>query len=297
MNPLNEDCQTVFQRSVLVPKTPYSVFLFFIGDNHLGSELFSESAWKHAKNEIKAIAKHHDCYYAGMADYTEGLGRTDRDKIQALRESTRERIAKKDLIPQDKRVIDELEFTKGKWLFMLDGNHKWVYPTGQSNAEIIAKNLSAMYAGGATFGAIQFIFNGKAKITKKIYARHQLPGGGFTAGAGLNAVERMSRIARADIYALGHIHRLSSDDLPILDLQHNVHSKKYELKQTQQIFITTGSTLRGYRANTPSYVVRSGYRPAALGFNYIEFKFNQHEYHTEGGRVNHLVCRMTRHSL
>jgi hypothetical protein len=92
---------------------------------------------------------------------------------------------------------------------------------------------------------------------------HGIGGNGRLAGATINRVEKLERIAIADIYMMGHDHQKGVR--PISKFVTSSGNGTLKIKSKKQLLITTGGFLKSYMPNMASYAVRSAYAPADLG--------------------------------
>jgi hypothetical protein len=76
-------------------------------------------------------------------------------------------------------------------------------------------------------------------------------------------VEKLERIAIADIYMMGHDHQKGVR--PISKFVTSSGNGTLKIKSKKQLLITTGGFLKSYMPNMASYAVRSAYAPADLG--------------------------------
>jgi len=102
-------------------------------------------------------------------------------------------------------------------------------------------------------------------------------GGGKLLGSTLNNIEKAANIFHdADIYLMGHDHKRGAMPKTVLSI-----NNKMEVREKLQWFGRTGSFLRGFVEDTPSYVVGAMYPPTSLGTISFEIEHNRQR---EGGR-------------
>ena len=87
-------------------------------------------------------------------------------------------------------------------------------------------------------------------------------------GGSLNAVEKMAQIAEADIYLMAHDHRKSAATKSRLTLGEG--GGRIQLSRRKILLARTGSFLKGYEPEKPSYIAEAGYSPTDLGVVKIE---------------------------
>lgn len=98
-------------------------------------------------------------------------------------------------------------------------------------------------------------------------------GGGGSAGASLNKLQKQSETIYADIYLMGHVHKkqVHTKDFFI------PHSRNNILEKINQYFIVTGSALEYEN----SYAEMSGMTPSSIGFTRIELSVQEKFYAKE----------------
>jgi hypothetical protein len=87
-------------------------------------------------------------------------------------------------------------------------------------------------------------------------------------GGSLNTVQQMAECALADIYLMGHDHKKSigmSSRLMLTDGRSGIN-----VKEKKVLYARTGSFLKGYEPDKPSYVAKALLNPTDLGTVKIE---------------------------
>lgn len=211
-----------------------------------------------------------DVLFLGMGDYFDGYSTSERAIIYngALHESSRRR-EEMDARRRIAKLAKQLDFMRGKLIGLLGGNHFSCFPDGTTSDQILAGMLGTSYLGACCGLRMVFCKPGRdVGAAVDIFAHHGR-GGGVTAGGRLNAVEKLTNVCDADIYLMGDNHARGA--LPLGDrLFLTVGNGNLVVKHKTRWIGRTGSFLRGYVENEPSYVVDGAMPPANLGW--IEFE-------------------------
>jgi hypothetical protein len=161
----------------------------------------------------------------------------------------------------------ELEFMRGKLIGFMGGNHFPVLAGGISGDQHLAAMLETDYLGACCAIRISFQLHGTSRISFDIFAHHG-KGGGTTAGGRLNAVEKLQQVCDADIFLMGDNHARgclpAGEKLRLCD-----KNGRLFVKAKPTWIGRTGSFLRAYVEDEPSYVCDAALPPANLG--HIEF--------------------------
>lgn len=242
-----------------------------LGDLHVGADGFNLDRLSAVIDQtLKA-----DCYYIGMGDYIDFMSSSNRERqINAgLFESARTIIddAATRLVDD---VIAVLKPTKGRWLGLLEGNHHWVFDDGVSSDQYIARALDAPFLGTCGMVRVRFA-EGSHRASCNIWAHHG-SGGGATPAAILNKLHKALEAFEADVYLMGHLHRLVSEKPSRL---YCCMGKSMKVLEKTKILAGTGSFMAGYQqgsrfAGRPkgSYVERRILPPTALGAPVIHIR-------------------------
>ncbi len=207
--------------------------------------------------------------FIGMGDYLEWFSDSERRGVRSinLHESS-----EKMMDDFAKETCDEfysqISFMKGRILGMLEGNHFYQFQNGMTSTQYLCQKLSCKYLGASGFVRIRFCntrSNDKVKIDVFV---HHGKGAARLVGGSLNTVQQMAECAEADIYLMGHDHKKSigmSSRLVLTDGRTGIN-----LKEKKVLYARTGSFLKGYEPEKPSYVTKSLLNPSDLGTVKIE---------------------------
>lgn len=120
--------------------------LFFFGDKQAGVPGYCDEAWQEFKAEFKRTP---NAYAIGLGDYLDWLRPSMRLEVKrALIKDTSawKQLDKQVMLTHDK-MIDEMEFLKGKLLLLHEGHHNWEFVTGDNTDQRLAVALKAPYGG------------------------------------------------------------------------------------------------------------------------------------------------------
>jgi len=181
------------------------------------------------------------------------------DTVMTLDDIYRERV---------EQLYNELAFMKGKIIGLIEGNHYAVLTNNVTTTQLLAEKLECKYLGCSAFIRLSYDKPGSHSHTQSldIWAHHGRGASRLTGGS-LNAVEQMVMIADADIYLMGHDHRKSVAIRNKLVLRGNFSTV---LANKKILMARTGSFLKGYVPDAPSYIAKAQLTPTDLGVVKIE---------------------------
>jgi len=210
--------------------------------------------------------------FLGMGEYLDFASQSQREQVAPLRDSVREQLDNM-IMEQADELYQLLKPTEGRWLGLLEGDHRWDFVDGTSVDQYIAKQLRTQFLG--TSALIRLKPNdeprGHPEADTVIYCHHGI-GSSRAAGGHLNRVEDLLKWIAADIYLMGHSHAKVA--API-DMQVITPDGKHHHRT--KIIARTGAWLCGYASHEPlgldepvmdsrgSYVEQKAYPPASLG--------------------------------
>ena len=232
------------------PANMASAKVYIVGDLHVGSPDCNGLKVKRILNEI-TLAKNGYVIYIG-------------DQIDNALLSSPSNVFHQRLSPQDQIAkVAELfrpHAEAGKILAIMDGNHeaRSVRVAGLSPTALISKILGVEDKYTPTTAIVRVAIG---PTTYTIYATHG-SGNGGTIGAKTNAIERLTRIVDADVYAAGHTHE------PFVFWRDFIRLDPLtgEEKMATRIFANCGSCLN-YRGSYGD----GRFAPSAYGYPCIEF--------------------------
>ena len=248
-------------------KSGQTLTLVPFGDIHHDSPGFSEEAWAKFLKRARSLANHGDVLFLGMGDYLDGYSTSERMVIYSggLHESSVAR-EEKNARKRVELLARDIEFMRGKIIGFMGGNHFPVFKGGVTGDQYLAELLGCDYLGACCAMRVAFDRSGQ-RSSFDIFAHHG-KGGGTTAGGRLNAVEKLQQVCDADIFLMGDNHARGC--LPTGERLRLVDTPAGLVVKTKPTWIgRTGSFLRAYVEDQPSYVCDAALPPANLG--HIEF--------------------------
>lgn len=189
----------------------------------------------------------HGAYFIGMGDYTDVASPSNRAALRATRlyDNVRDTLDEAANITLDE-LKEYLEPTIGNWLGLLSGHHLWDFEDGTNTDTRLAQFLRTPHLGTSTLATVRFSRQGKKKAPFfRIWAHHG-QGGGRMLASGVNQLEHVLKAFDADVYLVGHHHKVTAAKYPLLTTLGGEKGAKPELVHRDRILATTGSFLKGY---------------------------------------------------
>lgn len=239
-------------------------WLAVIGDTHQDIKLHSSKhmdkwcdIWK------KKIDTGESVLLIGAGDYNDSLSYRERRIHSKLHESTRQSMAEM-AMENALKFAQKLNFFKGNCIAWLTGNHDFTVDGNRNISSILSEQLGGKVCGCGALISITVRKKTGFSFDKvyDIWAHHGV-GGGTTAGATFNSLDRQRLVANADLYLMGHDHKIGAAPQVILERGGTI--KNPHIVEKQQSLVRTGSFLRGYVPGSNSYVAAKAMRPVYLG--------------------------------
>ncbi len=272
-----DDVLTTHVCSIKLTSSKVPLHLHFLGDIHHDNSMCDHDAFRRTLDLIRV---QHD---AGipyriilMGDQLDRCSTSERSKLlhSKVHESTQatwDRDALRDLT----KLVDALWFAKDNILGVIQGNHYWRFFTGESAGRssdiIMAEKLGTKWLGFLSYLHLSLNYQGCCVGVDAVVC-HGSRGGGKLVGSSINQVDDLRRVfPGAHIYAMGHNHKAGV--IPAAALFARPPDGKDRMcgtgqlvvKERRQLLVRTGSFLKGYDQDTPSYVVRALWQPNTLG--------------------------------
>jgi hypothetical protein len=256
---------TLHRYEIPVTKLNETISLLPFGDVHRDSPLCHVEKWKDflswAKSKKRAL-------YLGMGDYNDLGSTTERNILlnPALHESSKKSL--EDLYKNNTdRFAKEIGFMNGRLIGLIEGNHFSMLSNGTTTTQRLADKLDTKYLGCMSIIRLSFKY-GYKRASVDIVAHHGR-GAGRLLGSSLNKVQQMAEAVNGNIYLMGDDHKKLTGMCTKLEVQDD---KKGGLKlhHKKQIFLRTGSFLKGYEDGQVSYVADGMMNPTDLGTVKVE---------------------------
>lgn len=233
------------------------------GDIHRSSPQCHVDKWL---SDLESMRSYKNAFFIGMGDYDDLMSTSEREIIENKRvhESTRQTL-EDGYKRYTQRLAKELSFMKGRIIGLVEGNHYSTFSWGQTTTQYLCQLLDCKYLGVSAFIRLRLVYCERHTNNYTIWAHHGL-GGGRSTGASINKLEQMLKVAVADCYLMGHDHRKSIAFLNILDLSDASHLNSEPILINKKIVMArTGSYLKGYVNNEPTYIADAALNPSDLG--------------------------------
>lgn len=263
---MNEDIFSLTSYTQTYTSTPDTHYLLPFGDVHYKNPQHHAELWSEwlewAKNKPRSM-------FIGMGDYLEWFSDSERRGIESINLHRSSKMTMDDFAKEIcDSFFESISFMKGKVLGMLEGNHFYQFQNGMTSTQYLCQKLSCKYLGATGFIRIKFDYENGNKGSKVDVFVHHGKGAARLVGSSLNTVQQMAECAEADIYLMGHDHKKSvgmSSRLKLTDGRTGLH-----LKDKKVLYARTGSFLKGYDPEKPSYVAKALLNPTDLGTVKIE---------------------------
>lgn len=246
--------------------------IYPIGDIHLGNVGCDKPA---LRKTVKEISEKKDAYWIGMGDYAEFIGHLhpyfepeniDKDlKIQQLRHFAKHQV---------NEVFKELSPIKDRLLGIKRGNHeKMVSDKGDYDpAQELSEMFETKYLGYESMMRIYVSGkDGRKRYGFVIYCHHGF-GGGKKPGSHANNMLDLATSYDADLFIMGHVHRMQSMKTARLSL-----NTRGTLLSKDVAFIISGTYLKMKQEGMEGYEVKKGLPPTTIGSPYVNI-FCDHHY-------------------
>lgn len=249
---------------IKVAKSGEPFYIIPLGDIHRYAPLCHEEKYFEILDWLKTKER---AYVIGMGDYMDLMSASERSILERaeLHDSSKETI---DSMYQyyTEKFANELKFLGKRLIGLIEGNHYAVLRSGQTTTQYACHLLGTKYLGASAFIRLAFDYSGTSQ-TVDMWCHHG-KGAARLIGGSLNRVQQMAEAANADIYCMGHDHKKSAGTCSKLVLSGAGDNLK--VRHKKQLFIRSGSFLKGYEKGKVSYVVDSAMNPTDLGVTKIE---------------------------
>ena len=277
---IGEQTFTIHRFQIEAKALNVPIYIIPFGDIHRFAPLCDEKKWLEF---LYWARRKPNAYFLGMGDYDDLASFNERKALLTanLHESTK--MSLEDLFKdRADRLSGELNFMKGKLIGLIEGNHFGELQNNTTTTQRMCEKLNCRYLGVSSFIRLA-INHGDKHRAVDIWAHHGR-GAARLVGGSLNTVQQMSDIAEADIYLMGHDHKKSIAIKTRLCLSEG--GSGIALSHKKILLGRTGSFLKGYEPDAPSYIVRSALSPTDMGVIKIELTPHRiyHNYLDKSGK-------------
>lgn len=250
---------TLHRHIIKFKKYGEGILLIPFGDVHRSSPLHHRDKWK----EFLAWAKKQkNAYFLGMGDYDDLTSTSERSVLSnsSIHESTRSTLDQL-YIKQTEEFIDDISFMRGRLIGLIEGNHYSNLSSGITTTQYMALKMGCKYLGVSSFIRLCLEKDGQSRSVD-VWAHHGL-GGGRKIGTSISKMEDLTRMADARIYLMGHDHKRQVAMTSRLSLSNG--NTGLNLQSQNIVMARTGSFLKGYENEKPSYITDACMPPSDLG--------------------------------
>mgnify|MGYP005841699449 CR=1 FL=1 len=242
------DVQTSGQQFWIIP----------FGDVHKFAPLHAGDQWARFLSDSANLEGAH---FLRMGDYMDLASSSERSMLKDGRfhDSTIQTLEEL-YMSNTRRLCSDLEFMRGRLIGFVEGNHYGEFKDGTTTTQQMCRLLDCKYLGASAFIRISFRYKTQAR-SLDIWAHHG-KGASRLVGGSLNTVQQMGEQAEADLYCMGHDHKKSVGMVSKLKLS---GASNLKVVSRRQLYVRTGSFLRGYVDGKQSYVADMGLNPTDLG--------------------------------
>jgi hypothetical protein len=252
------------------------IILYPFGDIHRSSNMCSVEAWQEFLSKAKSECRDNLVLFLGMGDYDDLCSTSERPIVfnDALHDSTKAFI-KNTLDDNVNRLCREMDFMKGRLIGLLEGNHFGTYENGTTTTQRMCEKLGCKYLGCVSMIRL-YLNRNTARVSIDIFAHHG-KGASRLAGSSINTVQQMAEAVEADIFVQGHDHKRGAMPMSKLRLIHNYQKGAVEIQARKQLYIRSGSFLKGYEDGQKSYVADKLLNPTDLGVVKVKIKITKND--------------------
>jgi hypothetical protein len=261
------------ETSFNIPFTKWGdpIYLIPIGDVHRDADNCDVDKWHEDISKWKALSENNPgrVFFLGMGDYLDFLSTSERSIFtHGLHDTT---LRDLDKLAEAKCAMfyEEMKWTAGKWIGMIEGNHHYDFLSGMSSTHRLCDLFGTKYLGINAFIRLSFQKqpNTNKRVSVDLHAHHGR-GGGMTEGASVNALERMMHVSEADVYLMGHNHRRQTARRSRFKFGHG--NGTFKVKAREVLLVRTGSYQLGYRDGKDGFAAQNCMVPTSMGTAVLE---------------------------
>ena len=260
---------------IKLPKSTDEFYIVPFGDIHFLAKGHCSSAWQKFEKWMK---KTPNAFALGMGDYSDFSSATDRAIItKTTRDSTREIIDEmcRESTAQIAQSLSWLQepteyAPNGRLIGLLGGNHNMLLMDGIDTDMLLAQMLHTEYLGVMVLIRVSIEASGGHCCSFDMLAHHG-QGAARLVGGSLNRVQQMAESWDADIYLMGHDHKMPTGHTNRLSCVHNSKTCALELKERRVDFVRTGGFQRAFVDGASNHIVDKAGGALVLGTPKIRF--------------------------
>jgi predicted phosphodiesterase len=257
---------TIHEYTIPVKELNKPIYLYPLGDIHKFAPLHSAERWEETLS--KARDRGGDAYLIGMGDYLDFMSSSERSAYikSEFHDSSVQRIER--MVDEDTRAFaSDLSFFDNRIIGLIGGNHDFTFARGENSTQTLCRLLNTKYLGVVACIRLKFAYeNHVAHID--VYAHHG-KGAARLLGGSLNRLCQVAESFDCDLFLMGHDHKDPAGKNPRMKLSEAVGN--LALVERTQLFVRTGSFLRGYIDGEASYVADAAMNPSYIGATEVSF--------------------------
>jgi hypothetical protein len=237
----------------------------------------------------------HDAWFLGMGDYIDFMSPSNRKarKGAGFYDTTEMVIDDKAMELTQEIFEKALKPTVGRWYGLLEGHHFTQLEDGTTTDQHLARWLKTAFLG-TTVGIglkVENFQGSSASCNVDIWATHGC-GGGTTAAAPVNKLEKVSPSWHVDLMVMGHMTKKAHAEIDRVEYYWG--KKQHFLRHRTMHLVGAGGFSKGYMERTQngkvprgSYVEAGMMRPVVLGNPLVFITPNIYDKVKEGERVRY----------
>ena len=129
-----------------IPLINSKASLFVFADRQQGGSGYRKEAWEEFRHEFKATP---NAWAIGLGDYGDWLRPSMRSRLISVlsKDDSARGAFEKDILHSHDKIIDDMEFLKGRLIGIHAGHHLWNLSSGINTDQRLASALKAPYLG------------------------------------------------------------------------------------------------------------------------------------------------------
>lgn len=249
---------TKFKRDVKC-KANEPFYLVPFGDVHFGSPQFSSSHFQRFIDKWRDVP---NALFIPMGDYMDRFSTSERKIYNSGFHESSIGTMTDEILEETHAFMDTISPISDRLVGMVEGNHYAMLPGAMTTTQYMCQQLNVPYMGVLCYFRLNMSINGAcAPITMLV---HHGKGGGKLLGSSINTIQDMMRVAVADVYMMGHDHKLATGKTSQI-----VMDKNGNIRHVTRAFIRTGSFLKAFEDGKASYIADMCGAPCELGAPHI----------------------------
>lgn len=270
-------------KNISVPKNEKAT-VFVFGDIQEHSSGFNKECFQAFKDDFVSTK---NAYAIGLGDYGDFIRPSLRKRLNSILDPEQDRDYRRqldDMVNLDlRRLCDKFSFLNGKVLGLTSGHHEWVFSSGETSTQRLARLLGADYLGWTAYLVLKVKFlrvpsKGKkgdvvqhkdSSFAVKFYCTHGSGGGLYNHSDLSNLERKIAPYWIADVYLRGHS---SKGELAPIELNDVSVLGKCAVNKKTRWLVNCPGMMNGYIEGETSYVELNNMPPASLGYAKVEIR-------------------------